>query len=346
MGRLMVILASLTFLASWMTDNQAARIAAAILVAPLLVDLLWKGGRMPQLEFVVGPRRTEAGARFLEQVAVRNTGARRVCFDLVLAENYTATLAGGAYIEHLPPGVTAQVTLPARCRRRGRRAERVFFLETTYPLGVIRSSATVSVASELVSEPARVPLPASVVRALERLAAEDRSSRSPGPTDFYALREYASGDDARLVHAGKSAAVGALVRKVNRGQEVHESALVLDLRRPPARSAQRVGPLFEWSLGATAAIVDDVVSRNGRLLCCVFGRSERTWTIDEPRDAAEFLAFLAQARPSRHAPASADVLDRVRDFRVCYWVPAGGHAAADERADLEDAILVTEWLAT
>lgn len=343
LGRLLMILTWLTFLASWMTDNEAARIAAALLATPLLVDALWKGGRLPPLEVGVAPRRTQAGSRFLEHLVLRNRSRRRACHDLLLAEPYTATLSGGAFLETVAPLAEVQLSLPVRLRRRGVRTMRTFTVESCFPLGVLRNAAVVTCPAELVIEPARVELPAHVLESLDRLAAFDTNDHRHGHAEFYALREYTSGEDARAVHALKSAAAGTLVRRVHRGQEVRDGCLILDLRRPAGRSARAGGPMFEWSLGAAATIVDRSIARRGRLLCLVLGTVERSWNLQTESDAEAFLTFLAQARPSPHVAAGAAQLAAAHGFQACYWIPAGGYRATDERAALGDTVLVTEW---
>lgn len=343
LGRLLMLLTWLTFLASWMTDSEVARVAAALLATPLLVDCLWKGGRLPPLEIGVAPRRTRAGSRFMEHVVLRNRSLRRPCNDLLLAEPDTSTPAGGACLEAVAARGEVQLSLPARLRRRGVRTSRTFTVESCFPLGVLRSAAAITCATELVVEPARVDLPVHVLDALDRLAASESSDHRHGPAEFYALREYTSGEDARSVHALKSAATGTLVRRIHRGQEVRESCLVLDLRRPPGRPAQVAGPLFEWSLGAAATIVDRTVARRGRLLCVVLGESGASWDVHSDAEAQSFLTFLARAAPSQYAAADAALLAQAHGFQACYWIPAGGHRATEERAAIDGAVLVTEW---
>jgi uncharacterized protein (DUF58 family) len=342
LGRLAIILASLAFLAGWMTDSEPARLAAALLAAAPLVDFLWKRGRLPPLEVLLAPRRTIAGERFAERLVVRNGSARRACRDLSLREPQTATIAGGALLERLAAGGELSLALPARVRRRGRLPRRRFLVETAHPLGMLRSRALVSTASELVCEPARVRLPAEMIEAAERFQADHQVSHRAGDARFHALREYAPGEDARLVHALKSASAGVLVRKVNRDEDVREACLVLDLRRPPAWGLFGSSPHFEWGLGATATLIDRTLARHGRLVCIVLGQPEATWTVGNEPDAHALLAFLAEARPRRFAPAPPALVERMASFAICYWVAAGGHRNAEERAGLERAILVEE----
>src|SRR5690606_13423596 len=113
--------------------------------------------------------------------------------------------------------------------------ERVFVLTSTWPLGLFRSRAALAVQAELVTQPAPVPLRADLVRAIaERQAAQHLRTNVRG-AEFHSLREHQPDEDARGVHALRSASAGTLVRRVLRGSMPRTAGVVLDLRRPPGR---------------------------------------------------------------------------------------------------------------
>ena len=132
----------------------------------MLIDLLFKGRGLEDLELRPREYRTEAGMPFLEAIEVR--GGKRTLHDLALFEPRTATFSGGAVLETLQPRSTVTVRLAARSRRRGYAPSRTFVLETRYPFGFLSSRAEVRVDTELVTEPARMELPASLLLALQR----------------------------------------------------------------------------------------------------------------------------------------------------------------------------------
>ena len=100
---------------------------------------------------------------------------------------------------------------------------------------------------------------------------------------------------------------------------------------------------LEWSLGATATIVDAMRERNAVLTCLVIAEDERRWVLSDPETAEDFLAFLAEAWPVIHRQVDPQFLDETREFDANLWVPAGGFKATDDRGQIDNPLLVTEW---
>ena len=61
-GRLLVMLATLALFAAWLSGEANARLAAAMLMAPLLVDFALAPRHLHKLRLLVRPRRTTAAA--------------------------------------------------------------------------------------------------------------------------------------------------------------------------------------------------------------------------------------------------------------------------------------------
>lgn len=342
-GRLLILLGVLATLAAWITHGTSVRLASATLLAPLVVDILWGGIRLPNLRLLMNRRRTESGVPFLESFTVHNESTRRVAVDLLLREPRTDTHAGGLLLHYLAPGQRETLRVPARTRSRGRARHRSVVVSSVFPLGLIRRSAVLRCESELVSEPVRMPLPPHVLQSMERDDPDELRREFRGEDVFHSLREYREGDDARTVHAMRSAAAGVLVRRVLRSQPQREACLVLDLRRAPGRSARGGSRRLEWSLGASATIVDVMQEKGAVLTCVVIGTQDRRWTITTPDESEDFLAFLAEARHVEHRSVARESLDGIEGFETCLWVPAGGYKATQDRAALPNPILVTEW---
>jgi hypothetical protein len=72
----------------------------------------------------------------------------------------------GDLLPALPRGEPVRVELRQRSLQRSHVLERAFLLMSQWPLGLLRTRAVVRVASDVVTEPARVPLRADVVRAI------------------------------------------------------------------------------------------------------------------------------------------------------------------------------------
>lgn len=342
-GRVLLLLGVLATFAAWIHKGDSVRLASAILLAPILVDLLWGGFRLPPMRLIMRRRRTESGAPFVETFTLKNLSPRRAIVDLHVREPRTDTYAGGLFIHHLDPEQSEGLQVPARTRTRGRTYVRSVVAVSSYPLGLIRRSAVLRAESELVSEPSRIPLPGHVLNALERDNSEETTLISTGEDEFHSLRDYVVGEDARLVHAMRSAATGTLVRRVLYNQQQREACLILDMRRPPGRSARLGSRRLEWSLGATATIIDAMDLESMTLTCLVIGHTDERWVLNTPERSEDFLAYLAEARPVVHRPLSPDFLANVKGFETCLWVPAGGFKASVDRASIDEPVLVTEW---
>lgn len=340
-GRMLTTLASLALCGAWITGDAHACLAAALLISPIVVDRLWKGRGLPPLQATLSARRTEVGSLFLETFRLRNAGPTRAIQELRVYEPKIGTRAGGAYIDALGPGRSVQLRLPCRCLRRGRLTERTLRCETSYPLGILRNHAEITCQVELIAEPARIALPPHLQQS-EEDSFSDPSARSlQGSQEFYALREYRLGEDARGVHALRSASAGTLICRVTRGQQEQRPCLVLDLRRPPGYSTRRTGPRFEWSLSAAATLIDQLSRSGSQLTFFVLGAPAQLFEVSTLTEAEDLLAFLAEARPRPHNTIDAELMERIASHQSCYWIPAGGFAARRERADMRRTVLVT-----
>ncbi len=338
-GRMLALLASLASLGAWMTGDPNACLGAALLLAPLLVDALWRIGGLPQLEVSVAPRRTQAGALFEERVHIYNRSPRRAVRDLFLSEPATRTRAGAAHLELLGAGESATAHLPARCLRRGRYARREWECETCYPLGLVRNWAVLQCDAEVISEPARVDL------ATHWLPSQIEASGVPaqrrlGSQDFYALREYRVGEDARSVHALRSAASATLVARDMRGEVDRDTCVVIDLRRPPGYAATPRNRQLEWSLGAAATLIDQLPQRGYELTVFLVDDSVAQTSCRAPLATEELLTALASASTVVHHSLHEEHIETLRSFGTCLWVAGGGFAARDDRAAVGNVRLI------
>lgn len=323
-GRILLLLVLMALAAAWMSGDGTARLAAALLAAPLFVDFVLKPRGLRHLQLWVGARRTSAGAPFVEEVAVQHKG-RRPLRELLLREPRTGGRGDGALVELLRPGGSTRLPLAGRSNTRSHLLERVFEVSCSWPFAMLRVRAVLPVAAELVTEPARVPLGADVLRpAYEREMAPVDAVTLPGP-EFHSLREYRDGEDARSVHALRSAALGSLVRTVTRGRMPREVGVVLDLRRPPCRPLLLGARRFEWSLGAAASLLELLALRHVTAHVLVVASRSAQTVIDAPLKLQQFLTFLAEAAPSPHRTLDQSVQQALQHCEHCYWLAAGGH---------------------
>ncbi len=342
-GRVMACLAALATGAAWIGDDGDARLAAAMLLAPLLIDFVLKPRGLQHTELQLAPRRTSARAVFTERVTVRHRGLRTLR-DCVLSEPRTMRMEPGALLPPLRPDTPTEVRLRCCSPTRSHQLERVFELISLWPLGLFRARAVVPVATALITEPARVPLAARTLHALAETAAPRHFQHGAG-SEFHSLREHQFGEDARGVHALRSAALGTLVRRITTGRLPETVGLVLDLRRAPART-QQGQPRFEWSLGACATLVHLLRERAARVHVLLLDAEPTAMTVQGPAQETELLTLLAEASPAAFTPAPGELVEAMQRLAHCFWIPAGGNHGAPEYAALRDrTTLVTGELA-
>ncbi|HEX5050149.1 MAG TPA: hypothetical protein VFZ65_00125 [Planctomycetota bacterium] len=338
-GRVVAWLAALAAGAAWLGDDANARLAAAMLTAPLLVDYVAKQRRLHHVEVRVGSRRTIAGALFTEHLTVVHRG-RRCLRECLLAEPRTMRSEPAVLMPPIRPMQPTAIGYRARSLQRSHVLERVFLLVSTWPLGLFRTRAVLSVAADMITEPARVQLDAAIVQAIaEREVAPRHRTRLPGP-EFHALREHLLDEDARGVHALRSASVGTLVRRVTQGRVPQTVGLVLDMRRPPGRSLYQGTRRFEWSLGACATLIAWLRARSAQLQVLVIDAEPTKYLVQGPAIENELLTLLAEASPTPHRPLSPELFEEVRRLEHCYWIPAGAYLASPEFAAMSTNVTI------
>jgi hypothetical protein len=338
-GRVVAWLATLAAGAAWIGGDANARLAAAMLAAPLLVDFVLKQRRLQHSEIRLGPRRTAAGSSFSERLTLVHRGRARLR-ECLLSEPRTMRSEPPVLLPTMAPGVPATIGFRARSLQRCHVLERVFVLVSAWPLGLFRARAVVKVAAELITEPARVPLQAEVVQGIAEVeqAPRDRTSL-PGP-DFHSLRDHLPDEDARSVHALRSASVGTLVRRVTQGRIPRTVGIVLDLRRPPGRGLNQSTRRFEWSLGACASLVAFLRARAAQVQVLVLAAEHARFHVKGPAQETDLMTLLAEANPAPHRTLPAELFDDLRRLEHCFWIPAGSWLTAPECAAMSANVTI------
>lgn len=338
-GRAMAALSGLSLLGAWLSGDPSVQLAAALLTAPLLVDFVWKPRVLSQLVLRVAPRHTVAGAPFRERVTIENGTRSRLC-DVVVFERRTRS--SPALVVRCQPRSSLQVALACRGPERSHLLERVFDLACEWPLGLFRARATIVVATDLVAEPRRVPQKALPSPTTESLRATPSPHARNSGEEFHALREHQQDEDARGVHARRSAALGELVRTITRSRSPASIGLVLDLRRPPGRSLQQGRTRLEWCLGAAATLAETLRERDCRIVAIVLGESTTRVLVHDETSLRGWLVLLAEAAPVLHRPLEPEALADLDELDDCYWLPAGGYRAPEEHELRRESIRFVE----
>lgn len=341
-GKVVLWLAGLAAGAAWIGGDENARLAAAMLAAPLLIDFVAKQRRLHFTSVRVSARRTVAGATFMETVTVEHRG-RRTMRGCQMHEPRSMKGEAPVLLPTLQPFEPQSVQVRQRSTVRSHVLERVFLIESQWPLGMLTTRSVISSESDLVTEPMRAPLRADIIEASAQaeLSSVDRSTL-PGP-EFQALREYLPEEDARGVHALRSASLGTLVRRVVRGGQPQTVGVVLDLRRQPKQPKGRGLRRFEWSLGACATIVEAMRARNSIVRVMLIDTEPEQLEVRSPGQLISLLTLLSEASLSVHHNLQPDLLADLETLQHCYWIPAGGYTRAPEiRTLIGDVTMIQE----
>ena len=341
-GKVVLWLGCLAAGAAWLGGDGDARLAAAILAAPLLIDFVAKQRHLHFTKIKVTPRRTVAGAVFFESVEVEHHGRRPLRSCLVHEPRFMRG-EPPALLPTMQPFTPANIEMRQRSHVRSHVLERVFLIESQWPLGMFTTRSVVSCQSDLITEPARIPIRASVLdAAMDAEAAPVDRSALPGP-EFQSLREHLPEEDARGVHALRSAALGTLIRRVTRGRLPRTVGIVLDLRRPPRQVQQRGKRNFEWSLGACATLSEELHKRGCGMRVVVIDADTEQMEVKDGAQLITLLTVLSEASISNHRIIKPNQLDFLDTLAHCYWIPAGGYTTPPELAGLErDTTLITK----
>ncbi len=336
-GRFLAMLAALAAGAAWLGGDTNARLAAAMLTAPLLVDFVCKQRRLQHTEVLLGTRRTAAGAPYVERVALVHRGTR-TARECLLFEPRTMRTEAPVLLTSLPPHQPVRTSLRQRSLVRSHVEERVFVLSSAWPLGLFRSRAVLVVQAQLITQPAPVALRAEIVQAIADRDAGPRATTIRSGSEFHSLRDHLPDEDARGVHALRSATAGTLVRRVLRGSAPRSAGVVLDLRRPPGRRLNQGLRRFEWSLGACVAIVQQLRSLGAELRVLVIDDDAVGMHVQGPRQMTDLFTLLAQVAPVPHHSVPAEQFDELRRMEHCFWIPAGSYLAAPEFAAMGGSV--------
>ena len=329
-GRVLLGLAITSQLSGWLVGDPHVQLAAAMLTAPLIVDLLLKPRSLARIQVVAVVRRAIAGAPFRERLELTLDSARAVR-EVAVAQ---PTRGHGGLVDVVRPRTPTRIEIPALFRDRGVRATREIELSTSWPFGLVRARALVVLEQPLVVEPARASVAPGELAAATHPGAEAEGMRPFHGDDFAGLRELQLGEDARGVHALRSAAMGQLVRTIRRGRTPQQIALVVDLRLPPGGTPRTHSRRFEHSLSLAASVLDHLRRQGSVVHVTVVGERVTTLDVDATGSYWAALDLLAAAQPTAHRALEAATTLALRAWSPCWWTTSDPIGVRRELAGL------------
>jgi uncharacterized protein (DUF58 family) len=213
---------------------------------------------------------------------------------------------------HLPGRQDSLCQTQAIPPRRGRFHLRLVRLSTTFPFGLISASRQFSQESSLVVWPAHAELTRPVLGKGEaQTAAAAASFRPGGQEEFYGLREYRLGDNAKWIHWRRSAGRPELVVREMARPRPRTLWVVLDTRLAETSLADRQAR--ERAIRLAAAVVEDALAQGYRV-GAVLGHSGQARIVppaDRRAQRVRLLDALAEV-DDQPAPPLAATLGRLR----------------------------------
>lgn len=324
-GQLTVMLMHLAAGAAWLSSDAAVRLAASMLAAPVVIDLLWKLATRPQLALALARRRGISRAPFVESLTVHNLSPRAAIREMHLREPRTAAAdGGGVHLPWLGAGRSTHLQCAGRHPRRGLQEVRSFEGETLWPFGLFRWRLELTVRASLLSEPVRVRTedrpPVGSTEQRERRTTPDGDA-----DEFHSLREYRDGEDARRVHGRRSAALGSLVLALWRGREAAERTLVVDLRRMAGLLDLNLQRRLDHHLGCAAWLIDRWTGEGVAFHVLVIDRSIRHWHVQGAGQARKVLGWLTVASAVPYRGLGDEERRQLAAYSDARWIAAGGH---------------------
>jgi uncharacterized protein (DUF58 family) len=257
-GRALLFGASaLYFVARILSVDELFAVAAAAAVLPILaiVTVRWARYRLG-FSRTVERRRMFPGGRLVVRFSVRNLG-HLPSPPLLLTDQAAPSLGGPSRfsLASLSPQKRETIVVERRPSARGKYPVGPLTARLIDPFGLAEVSATLAVAEEILVYPRIEQLthggpPAdragSGPSAVYRLA--------PAGDEFYAVREYESGDDLRKIHWPAVARTGQLMIRQDEARFYPRATVLLDGRLNAHRGSGAESSL-EWAISAAASTV-------------------------------------------------------------------------------------------
>jgi uncharacterized protein (DUF58 family) len=325
-------------------ENNLLLFVAGVMVGTLLVD--WRMS-VATLRRVEVRRRTVTGAHagsWIEvEIEIAN-GRRRLGTWAVAVEDRIARSSGlpqdkplhpRLVFPYVPAGQRRQQTYRVCLPQRGGYALGRFCVSTRFPLGLVQRTVWLDGDDQLLVLPRLGQLRQGWLRHCPPVPYGARGARRPGyvPGDFFAIREWQTGDSVRWVHWRSTARHRQLVVRQFEQPGERQLAVLLDLWQPENSTADHARRV-ELAVSFAATLVADFRGSRGPALLaiaaarpvCLAGRAAGPFS-------REALASLALAEACPAPPVAAlweDVLRR-----------AGSHGelvVISTRPNVEDAV--------
>ena len=181
------------------------------------------------------PDRVYARRPFLAGISLTNGKKQLPSFSIEVEDVITdRPLAKKCYFLKVPAGACQHTSYRGEFRYRGLYRFEAFLVSTRYPFAFFRKSRVISSAEEIIVLPHVHPV-SELPEEILAVNGDSQQTRRGAGRDFYGLRDYHDGDDARDIHWKRSAREARLVLREYEAESRHRTAVCLNdaLTVPP-----------------------------------------------------------------------------------------------------------------
>src|SRR5918996_6284842 len=239
------------------------------------------------------PRRVRVGDEVRVGLRVHNSGKRTLPI-MRLEDAFAAFDETAVFVERVPAGSSANIELVKRALRRGVYSSGSVRLQTGSPAGLVRSTRSVDVASDVTVVPRWVELRSFPILEPSSFPFDvlHERARTGAGEEYLGVRGYRPGDPPRWVHWKSSARAGHLVVREFEEEVASRVALVV------AGADEGVPPdsAFEAVVEAAASIAIYALQTGHPVNLVRAGPDGLALRVVEP-DRVEVLDWLAEAQP-------------------------------------------------
>jgi uncharacterized protein (DUF58 family) len=259
---LMLVLAGMMIgplLVNWRVSRRMTRGLTVVRRAPESAH----AGRPVTVECVVTSE-ARVSTLAIEDRITRNTARESDVPAREIDGRRTSAVRGSALVADCLPGTTATASYRVRFDERGEYRLGPLSASTAFPFGMVRSTVRVESEAAILVYPRIGRLTSRWMALLDEsnTGAQRRPRQGPAEGEFYALRNWRSGDSRRHIHWRTSARRGALM--VRQFERLHGRSLtiLLDLWQPADPRLEQLETV-EVAVSFVATLIVEACRRGG-----------------------------------------------------------------------------------
>ncbi|MCD4784038.1 MAG: DUF58 domain-containing protein [Candidatus Eremiobacteraeota bacterium] len=257
MGIVLILLGSYTIIPTFILYCLGFFYILIFFLSPFIGRL-----SLPQLDAGIKiPFRTSSGSTVREKITLKNKTGRNAYFIFVREENLPEEISPGesegVMVPLLKKGEEIDLTLNLFMKKRGNYSLESIYIETSFPLGIVKTGYPVKRKRNILAYPSFTPILHLNIPAGMRLQPGGiaLASKVGESTEFIGTREFRDGDSPRHIHWKSWARFNKPIVKEFQEEYFCRIALFIDTFVPKG-SPPKDYDAFESSLSLAASISD------------------------------------------------------------------------------------------